>query len=111
MHNMQKAANLAIVNKKGLVVIREIEITVEEPDNASIMLDKNKGFSIKRAIDEQIGLSFIADPEKVRLIFYHDSRHFAHRRSIYPQSDRMVITYINICSQQEHVPYPRLILN
>lgn len=58
MHNVQKAANLAIVNKKGLVVTREIEITVEEPDNASIMLDESDGFSIERAIDEQIGLSF-----------------------------------------------------
>lgn len=58
MHNVQKAANLAIVNKKGLVVTREIEITVEEPDNASIMLDESDGFSIERAIDEKIGLSF-----------------------------------------------------
>ncbi|KAI6465733.1 hypothetical protein MCOR17_005006 [Pyricularia oryzae] len=83
MHDMQKIANLAMVDSKGSVINREIEVTVGEPTEAFVMLDKSEGFSIKRAINEQIGLSLTADPGKVPLIFYHN----------------------------ESVPYPRLILD
>lgn len=110
MHDMRKVASLAMIDKKGLVVSREIEVTMEEPGDASVMLDKSEGFSIKRAIDEQIGLSLTADPEMVPLVFYHNSRHFAHRGSIYPQF-LIFITKTDICFQQESMPYPRLTLN
>ncbi|KAI6603336.1 hypothetical protein MCOR04_001738 [Pyricularia oryzae] len=89
MHDMQKIANLAMVDSKGSVITREIEVTVGEPTEAFVMLDKSEGFSIKRAINEQIGLSLTADPGKVPLIFYHNGYHFAH----------------------QSVPYPRLILD
>ncbi|KAI7909736.1 hypothetical protein M0657_011707 [Pyricularia oryzae] len=85
MHDMRKVASLAMIDKKGLVVSREIEVTMEEPGDASVMLDKSEGFSIKRAIDEQIGLSLTADPEMVPLVFYHNSRHFAHQSMPYPR--------------------------
>lgn len=110
MHDMQKIANLAMVDSKGSVITREIEVTVGEPTEAFVMLDKSEGFSIKRAINEQIGLSLTADPGKVPLIFYHNGYHFAHRGSIHPQFSN-VYTKTNMYFQQESVPYPRLILD
>lgn len=85
MHDMQKIASFAMVDSKGSVITREIEVTVGEPNEAFVMLDKSEGFSIKRAINEQIGLFLIADPGKVPLIFYHNGYYFAHRGSIHPQ--------------------------
>ncbi|KAI6465692.1 hypothetical protein MCOR18_010116 [Pyricularia oryzae] len=83
-----RLAELVMADKNGRLMKRKIEVTVGDADEAYVILDKEEGFSMKRAIGEQINLSSIADPEKVPLTFYHDSRHFQH----------------------QYVPYPRLVL-
>ncbi|KAI6351827.1 hypothetical protein MCOR25_009720 [Pyricularia grisea] len=63
MHDMQKIASLAMVDSKGSVITREIEVTVGEPNEAFVMFDK----------------------KKVPLIFYHNGCHFAHQFVPYPR--------------------------
>lgn len=75
-----RIAELVMANKNGRLMKRKIEVTVGDADEAYVILDKEEGFSMKRAIGKQIDLSSIADPEKVPLTFYHDSRHFQHRK-------------------------------
>ncbi|KAH8844594.1 hypothetical protein MCOR22_009205 [Pyricularia oryzae] len=46
MHDVQKVASLRMVDNKGSVVIREIGVTVGDPDEAFVMLAKSEGFAI-----------------------------------------------------------------
>ena len=71
-------AEFITVDKAGSLSTRGLDIMVGEPHEAFAMVDTDVGFYMKSVVAAWTGFPKTADPDKMPLIFHHDSRHFAY---------------------------------
>jgi hypothetical protein len=80
------AAQFTTISPAGLLTTRDISISIGDSDEAYISFAPEFGFSIKSAIVSQLGIGSVTSQREpseptIPLVFYHDTRHFAHGKS------------------------------
>jgi hypothetical protein len=73
-------ANFITFDTRGSLITENIDTFIGEPHQAYIIFDKDVGFAMKSGISKQIGTCLASDPEKIPVIFFHETLHFAHGR-------------------------------
>lgn len=82
----QAAARFTTLSPAGILTTRDISITIGDPDEAYIYFDPEVGFSMKSSIMSQLGIGPVSlrrelSEPTIPLVFYHNTRHFAHGTS------------------------------
>ncbi|KAI8713452.1 hypothetical protein NCS52_01289900 [Fusarium sp. LHS14.1] len=81
----ERKADLVTLGATGSLETRKLDVITGDPHEAYVIVDRNAGFAIKSAIIGQTKSSLAKEPEKVPLVFHHESRHFAHHTAPYPR--------------------------
>lgn len=69
---------------KGSLITQILDIFIGEPHQTYIIFRKEIGLAMESAITKQTGARPTSDPEKIPLMFYHDTLHFAHSTILVP---------------------------
>ncbi|KAF2872268.1 hypothetical protein BDV95DRAFT_605898 [Massariosphaeria phaeospora] len=82
-----KSAEFIVRTPENRLVTQKVDITLsaaDDPYQSSFMLPVDAGHAFRASCAAQ-GLSLSSDSEILPLIFYHDTRHFAHAMAPYPR--------------------------
>lgn len=71
-------AQFVAINEEGTPTSSETEIRIGDEHQAFIYINPSLGDKIKYAVMQQTGVGNTQNLKKLPMVFYHESRHFAH---------------------------------
>ena len=109
-YNHAMSAEFISIRQNGIPSAQDVQIFMGEASDAYVMIPKDVGNAFLRAASAADASSIRATPERLSLIFYHDSRTFSpSERSILPVHHQIAVE-ANRNPYLASTPLPRLVL-